>query len=233
MDDDNAELEVSADDIFDFTLPPVTETDTGYIDGEASASALDEGQDEALTAPDPDKYRGMLDDKCGEFDPSLHVAPPEKTPSGRWKRIPKRERKKRDGNADEKIEPNAEAKQEAQKMALIYGALHSIPYGAGGAIEKTEIVVLADSIERYFNANGITQTPPSLDVILSAGLYSLGVSQRPSNIEKTKAYFARLKKWFVFMFEKRKAKTKPKTETVIPEEKPVMGERAPDGERSA
>lgn len=229
MDNENEALEVEADDIFAFSLPPVTETDTGYIDESATASP-EAGDSAGELEPDTgEAYRGMLDDKGVGFDPSIHSAPPEKTPSGRWKRIPKREREQRDGNETTKIEPNAAAAIEAQKMASLYGALHAIPFGSGAVIEKTEIIILADSIERYFNANGITQTPPGLDVALSAGLYSLGVSQRPSNVEKTTAYMKRAAAWFKVLFQRKKSKPKTETKTDANEETEILaGERAPD-----
>lgn len=210
-------------DIFEFELPEVTPTDTDYsdIDGTATPAPGDVSPDatgEGGPGPgdDAEKHRGTLDDKGGAFDPALHAIPPEKTPSGRWKRIPKALRDKSKNSDEPKIEPNATSRMEAQKIAILYGTLHTIPFGAGGAITREEILPLVDSVERYFNEHGIIQTPPGIDLALSMAVYSMAVAQRSTNLEKVAALFARMKNWFS-SFRKKKA------------DKIEKGEKVPDG----
>lgn len=231
------DLEVEAGDIFAFDLPPVTETETGYLDDEPEASDEEagemshdrpgiDGESEAGAAAQPERitgeeYRGTLDEKGGAFDPALHSSPPEKTPSGRWKRIPKalREAGIKKPGSDDIIEPNASARLEAQKMALLYGTLHTIPFGAAGAPIKEEVLPLVDSIESFFNTHGIVKSPPGIDLALSMFVYSAGVAQRPTTIEKTRLYMATAIAWFKDKFKGKKPK--PKTETKTDNEKPT------------
>lgn len=187
-------------DVFTLELPDVTPESTEYLDSAPSATVEADGGDtlgDSVGVVDDavERVRGTLDDKGVAFDPALHSYPPEKTAGGKWRRIPKAQR---EGIPEaQQIPPNAANRMEAQKMAFLYAGSHTIFFGAkGGAINPDEILPLVDATERYFNENGVIKTPPALDLALSAGVYSLTVSQRPSNVEKTAAFFSKIKGWF-------------------------------------
>lgn len=192
---------------FVFALPPVTDTSEGYADAdEARADIEGEMGIKVNTAPsgsqsdppqppegDPEKYRGQLDGHGNLYNPERHRYPPEQTATGRWRKHPRKtlEAKALDGPD----ETPADIRAEAQKLAMLYGSLHLIPFGAGGAVKSAELVPLIDAYERYMMAHGAVHTPPSLDAVLSSIAYSATVSQRPANTGKLKNWTARLWVW--------------------------------------
>ncbi|MEG9862954.1 MAG: hypothetical protein V6Z82_06975 [Flavobacteriales bacterium] len=194
--DDHTDSQGTADDFFEMALPPVTQEEGGYIDDEPEPEPEDPSKnDNDLRedyTPAIEEYRGVKDEKGNPFDPALHVFPPEKTAGGKWRRIPKKERDKRltTGQTSEGIEApesNASNRLDAQKMAAMYAGLHSSIYGVENARPNPAYFNdLTDSIEQYFNEHGSIELPASVQLIMSAGLYSHEISTRESNIQKTR-----------------------------------------------
>lgn len=183
----------------DMELPPVSEQvvyhddDKGEIIDSSDREPDNHNFDE-LDAEKANDYRGLKDDKGVAFDPSLHSAPPEKTPSGRWKKIPKREREKRTENG-EQIECNASNRMEAQKAASIYASLHGIPFPTDCAPNPDNFKMLTDSIEQYYNENGAVEMSAGLNLLLSCGMYTQEVATRQTNLDKVKGWFKKCSAW--------------------------------------
>lgn len=211
-------------DFFDMELPPVSEKSDDYISDEPEPQDAEEGITEygEESTPEGEKLgdtpngaealRGTLDDKNGAYDPALHIFPPEKTPAGKWRRIPKKQREKME-QENTAPEPNASTRLEAQKMAGIYAMAHTLVWG----IEDTKpddqhFLMLVDSIEQHFNENGAVEIPSGINVLLSAGMYTKEIADREKNISKTK-------KMFNSVFNFLKSPFKRKNKKVIKEDK--------------
>lgn len=203
--------EETKNSFLDMELPPVSEKivyhddDKGEIidgsDGESDNHNFDESTEEQTN-----EYRGLKDDKGVAFDPSLHSTPPEKTPSGRWKKIPKREREKLAGSGVD-IEPNATNRMEAQKAASIYASLHGLPFPSDCAPNPDNFKMLTDSIEQYYNENGAIELSAGLNLLLSCGMYSQEVATRPTNFDKVKGWFKKGGDWFKKRKDKKAVKS--------------------------
>lgn len=193
-------------DFLAMELPPVSEKivyhddDKGEIIDVGDDAADNHNFDESAEEP-TNEYRGLKDDKGIAFDPTLHSAPPEKTPSGRWKKIPKREREKLAGSGVD-IEPNATNRMEAQKAASIYASLHGLPFPTDCAPNPDNFKMLTDSIEQYYNENGAIELSAGLNLLLSCGMYTQEVATRQSNLDKVKNWVKKGSEWF----KNRKAK---------------------------
>lgn len=195
-------------DFLNMGLPHVSEQSV-YQSGEADASAS-EGLDNAgESVPSPDEaerlkseqaaarareaeqYRGLRDDNGREFDPSIHVVPPEKTPTGRWKRKGKKQQQKQAENGEQETTSNIDYRKEAQKAAILYASLHAIPFPTDSKPNPQQFSMLTDAIEQYYMAEGIQEIPPSINLLLSAGMYSQEIVTRPTNLEKCKKFFSK------------------------------------------
>lgn len=235
-----------SDSPFVFTLPPVTDTSEDYADADEARAAIEgEGEDasgiKVNTAPsdppqppegDPEKYRGQLDQHGNVYNPERHRYPPEKTATGRWRKHPRKtlEAKTLDGPD---VTP-ADIRAEAQKLAMLYGSLHLIPFGADGAVKAPELVPLIDAYERYMMAHGAVHTPPSLDAVLSSAAYTAGVAQRPGNIDKAKNWTARAWAWVKEKSTGRKSKAKKsKARESAPNDGEPSTERPPTPETTS
>lgn len=176
-------------------LPPVTDVQDDYIDDDVSNDNSDIGENpigdnaenigENPQSNSNLEYDGLFDDKGRAFDSDIHTTPPEKTPSGIWKKKKKSERVPLyDGQ--ESIS-NA---LEAQKYAQIYANLHTIPFGLDGLPDNpAELLPLVNSLEKLFNEIGVVELPVWFDVALSGGLYTQNICVKETNIEKTKKFF--------------------------------------------
>lgn len=192
--DDHTDSQGSTDDFFEMALPPVTQEEGGYIDDEPEPEEPQQNDNNLREdfTPAIEEYRGVKDEKGNPFDPALHVFPPEKTAGGKWRRIPKKERDQRlaTGQTSEGVdapESNAGNRLDAQKMAALYAGVHSTIYGAENARPNPVYFNdLTDSIEQYFNEHGSIELPASVQLVMSAGLYSHEISTRESNIQKTR-----------------------------------------------
>lgn len=171
--------------LLSFNLPPVSEQVDDFIEDDAPAPAPDDAPADPHSAPDVDEFRGLLDDKGVQFDPALHLQPPEKTRTGRWKKIPKAQRE-----AGETVEPNAAFRKQAQNFANLYGSLHVTVFGSDGQIDKQALAPLVDSLENYFIEEGLSELSPKAQVILGAFNYSSVICSRKPNAEKLKRWFA-------------------------------------------
>lgn len=169
----------------DMTLPPVTDKTDGFVD---------DTQDSTYKAPD--SYRGTLDEKGKEFDPSLHRYPPELTATGRWRKLPKNEQRRA---PDEQLDTNNAAYlREGEKMARLYADLHQIPFGPdGGLLDKSDLLQMRDAWAAKYAEDGLQQMAPIWQIILSSGLYTLGVVQRPTIWERVRA-------WYLITFKGKK-----------------------------
>lgn len=162
-----------------FSLPKVTKKSDDFIRAE---TAVD------IQSPDGDEYHeansfaGRLDDTGKSFDPLIHSSPPEKTPTGRWKKKPKAKLAKKEQIND--------IRAEAQKVAFIYAGLHVLVFGESGAIDEDGVVSLTNSYERYMAEKGIVSMPPAIDVALASVIYTAGVVSRPENKPKAKAFLS-------------------------------------------
>lgn len=205
-------------------LPDESETQV-YQQGEATATPNDEvsgsgspGNPDTSNSANNDQfaqdeqarkraeYRGMLDEKGKQFDPSIHLEPPELTPTGRWKRIPKAKRESM-ANNEEQIEANINYRKEAQKSALIYATLHAIPFPGDSKPQPEVFNGLVDSIERYYMEKCIKESPVEIDLIMSMGIYTQNIVTRPSNWEKTKRFFSGAWGRFKYARDKQKQRT--------------------------
>lgn len=176
-------------DLLKFELPPVSEKTDDFVDDdepekEEKISGFDDGEN--LEKP-TDEYRGLMDDKGNPFDPAIHKTPPEKTPTGRWKRIPKQKRE-----AGETGEPNALYRKQAQNFANLYASLHVTAFGSDGAVDKQALAPLVDSLELYFMEEGLRELSPKAQVMLSGFNYSTIICSREPNAEKLKRWFTPL-----------------------------------------
>lgn len=203
------------DDFFEMVLPEVTEQKDDYIEDDAPQSEDEEvrpeGDDNREDIPENDdkhaaeKVRGTLDKKGAAFDPALHKFPPEQTPAGKWRRIPKSEREKMTSAPDdEKVESNASNRLEAQKMVQLYATLHAPLWGVENVTpSQPHYLSLVDAVETYFNENGSIELPSSLSLILSAGSYTSEIATRKSNMERSKALLKKMINPFKKLFAKK------------------------------
>lgn len=167
----------------DMTLPPVTEGVSDFADDTSDA-----------TYANPDAVRGTPDDKGKPFDPTLHVFPPEKTATGRWKKIPKSERPER-SDAEQMATPNAAYRREAAKVATMYAQLHTLALGPdAGILSEQDLVPMIDAWEAKYNEDGLKQMSPNLQIALTSFLYTLGVTQRPTIKERLTNLWYKLRK---------------------------------------
>ena len=186
----------SADSGFlDMQLPPISKQIVYHDDdkGETVSDTPEEAKTDTFEVDQTasTEYRGMLDDKGVSFDPTIHTAPPEKTPSGRWKRIPKNQREKI-SSGDVEIEPNASNRKEAQKAALMYASLHGLIFPEDCAPNPDNLTSLIDSVEQYYNENGAIELPAGVNLAMAAGMYSQEIATRPTNLQKVKNWISKV-----------------------------------------
>lgn len=199
--DENRKPERVGDNLLAFDTPEVTEQAGDFIEPETPA------EPQRATEPTLEDYRGQLDDKGNAFDPLIHDYPPTQTPTGRWKKRPKNKPAPELPPGQDELLANAKYRAEAEKMALLYGNLHRIPFGENGKIEPQAISPLIDDIERYMMENGHTQISPKWAVLLSASMYSLTICQRPTNKEKVLKWLSPVTGYIknLFGFKSKKA----------------------------
>jgi hypothetical protein len=183
---------------------------------------------------DPDKYRGMLDSSGNSYDPERHLYPPEKTRTGRWRKLPRAQLAQKAAEGGEAPgETAANIRGEAQKLATLYATAHLIPFGSGGAIKSPELVPLIDAYERFMLVHGVIETPPGLDAALTSFTYSATVAQRPGNIERVKNWGGRLWQWIQEKRTGRKRKPKKPADTGKSTDEPQSAEpQQPESEPS-
>lgn len=184
----------AVEDFLSMELPPETET-TLYLDSDLEeSSGFEATESDAHSEYNAESVRGLKDDKGVGFDPTLHIYPPEKTPSGRWKKIPKSKREKMVKEDGAEVEPNEAIRLNAQKAAQLYALAHTIPFGQNGLPETSaDLNILTDSFERYLVETGNVDIPPHLDALLSMGIYTQGIATRPTNMKRISNWFARVK----------------------------------------
>jgi len=166
------------DELLNFVTPEITETADDFIEPDP------EQENARASEPSLEDYRGQLDDKGQAFDPLLHDYPARKTPTGKWAKRPKNKPAPEIPEGQDELLANAKYRAEAEKMGLLYGNLHRLPFGENGKLDMQAIAPLIDDIERYMMENGHTQISPKWAMLLSGSMYSLAVCQRPSNKEK-------------------------------------------------
>lgn len=186
-------------DGFNFDLPPVSKTSGDFIDIPDAPIPQEEAEDipysfvddngaEESVDNDPESARGILSSNGDVYDPSIHLFPQKETRTGNW-----RKRRKADSDKNDK-QNNVPYLQEAQRLATLYGLVHAVPFGEGGSIEKaTDLIPMRDAFAAYMQANGLTEVPPQLAVIVTCLSYSSSVASRPINEEK----MSRLKGWMM------------------------------------
>lgn len=193
-------------DLLAQTLPPVSGEDTGFKDEPENETPEQSETGESVEYNEIDeaeKYRGTPDDKGKPYDPMIHVFPPEKTATGRWKKIPKSKL----ADKVKETEPNISYRREAEKMANLYAAIHQIPFGNDGKpTSRDDLLPLVDSWERYMMENGKTEIPAGLDLAITSGLYTFEICQREPNRKKLKDWFAPLLEKIGFGKKKREKK---------------------------
>ncbi len=138
-----------------------------------------------------ERSRGIKDDKGREYDPSLHVFPPEKTASGIWKKIPKSQRVVNDsGEVILPTQSNASIKRQAEKVAGWYDNLHLMLFGAEAKATNEQLADLSKSFESYLQESGGIELPPYLDVLFTCVTHSTEVVKRPSVFERLQGRLA-------------------------------------------
>ena len=138
-----------------------------------------------------EKVRGIKDDKGKAYDPALHVFPPEKTPSGIWKKLPKSQRGvNKEGKETLPTKTNASVRKSAEKFAQLYDSAHILFFGEDGKADTKQISKLSDSFERYFQEAGSIDLPPHLDVLFTCVTHSTEICKRPTVTERIKGKLA-------------------------------------------
>ena len=211
--EDNQELSASETPFtLSMELPEATEVSQSYHDDEFITNLEDseQNQDVSETSNNPsdhvtvesnsessilldeerEKARGIKDDKGKEFDPSIHVFPPEKTPSGIWKKLPKSKRKNDDGKEVLPTVTNATIKRSAEKAANLYDTAHILAFGEDGKADAKQLGKLSESFERFFQEKGAIDLPPHLDLIVTCISHSTEVCKRPTVTERIKGKLA-------------------------------------------
>jgi hypothetical protein len=184
----------ASDTLFTFDLPPVTAGGGGYIEvetppDESAPENIEHVSSVQNSGGKPweacEKYRGQLSDAGQVFDPELHQNPPSQTKTGNWRNKSKAQRTLHGlegGNGlDDTAAPTTPPNRiEAQKAAQLYAGLHIPILGNAAAPDSIEsLLPLIGSIERYYNEKGVKHLPAGLDVLLSMGIYSAQVVNRP------------------------------------------------------
>jgi hypothetical protein len=209
--DDTTTVPDTIDGLFTMELPPVTQTDTTYIDGDIPAPISDdnfEPEKVEQNSEGAESLRGTLDEKGTAFDPSMHLFPAEKTASGKWRRISKTQREQQ-STIEVADNSNANVRLQAQKAAALYAGAHGLIYGVEAApTDKAFYVGLVDSLEQYMLINGTVDIPPSLDLALSMGMFTHNVATKPTNIEHTKSIFTNSWSWIKEKYNSLKKKPK-------------------------
>jgi hypothetical protein len=199
-------------------LPEVTDTSTDYHDDEflqtsendaeasdtesPEAGALSDS-DESSQSPDSgtqytaeddrEKWRGVEDDKGKPYDPSQHIYPPEKTATGRWKKIPKSQRVKNDeGKEVLPTHSNITCRRDAEKAARFYDTIHCVIFGKDGKATKEQETALTDSFEKYFQENGALDLPPSVELGMTCLDHTTEIIKRPSIFERVQMWGVKL-----------------------------------------
>lgn len=188
-----------------FERPLVSETSEGFIEADEEIEN-DEEKPEIVS----NEYRGLTDDKGNAFDPLIHKSPPEQTPTGRWKRIPKSKQKAQ----VDSVESNAAFRKQAQNFAMLYGNAHVTLFHEHGKIDKQALAPLVDSLESYFVEEGLSELSPKAAVLLSMFNYSTVIVSREPNMQKVKRWFSPLINKVKSLFGK-----KVKQEVKQPEQK--------------
>lgn len=182
-------------ELFAQPLPPVSKTVDDYQDNpEPEPEKVPD--EEGAAKVEPDDARGTLDKKGNPFDPALHRYPPEMTPTGRWKKRPKKELDNEKENGEPGIDANYKTRLEAQKMAAVYSGMHIAVFGQDGTATPEMQGFLVDGFENFFHHNGAVEIPPGIDLLLVCGTYTGQIVSRPSNWEKCKKFCGGLvKRW--------------------------------------
>jgi len=185
---------VSADDMFAIDLPPITERVDDY---ERDDDDDDDGGDVAV---DPDaereKWRGRISSSGQKYDPERHRWPAEETKTGRWRLLPKAERRKRKvaRNGEPVATETSAYTREAENYALLYAQMHPVLLGPDAGLDNpADIIALRDSIQRYMEINGYSEISPGYGVALAAANYTFGVVRRPTVNERVAAWMRKIR----------------------------------------
>jgi hypothetical protein len=215
---DNSSI-LRQDELFSHELPPITETDSGYIvdddpveshepiNDTSTAGIKDKENPPNIPETDPlkrileqaEKERGKLSFKGDVFDPVLHQYPPSETKTGKWRTKSKAQKEQwgllgpKPENEAEIIDSNQAIMREAENMAMVYAGLHVTVFGPDGmAKSRDQIVPLVESWNRYMVNNGVIELPDWMDLILSHGNYSRTIIQQSkTNQEIARELFGR------------------------------------------
>lgn len=190
--------------LFEFELPPVSETEEGFIEPEPENDFTPDVSNDGIepikteTESEPEKdYRGLMSPNGKEsFDPSIHKAPPSATKLGNWRKLTKKQREKGEVKSETH---NAVFEIAGQKTAINYGNLHQFLF-PDAKIDLQEVKPLADAWTRYYQEKGLKESSPLLDVLLNSAGYSVGISAREKNTETTKQIVGLVKEKSVSAF---------------------------------
>lgn len=191
-------------------LPGQESADSDTDDIERDAVTLSRNDEAATFLEDErEKARGLLDDKEKPYDPAMHVFPPEKTPSGIWKKLPKSQREKKDPETGKTVLPtktNLSCRRDAEKSARFYDTIHCVVFGAEAKATSEQVGALTDSFERFYQENGAIEIPPHVELALTCLDHTTEIIKRPSVTEKFKLLM--VKTYFTFngFFGKKKRK---------------------------
>ena len=202
----------------DFELPQVTEQSQEYHDSEINDigkntsfndsgdeshsqnhdenSGLETSSESPIFMEDErEKSRGIKDDKGKPYDPAMHVFPPEKTPSGIWKKLPKSQREKKDVETGKTILPadtNIKCRRDAEKSAHFYDTIHVMLFGEEGKAKNEQLAALTDSFERFYQENGALNIPPHWELAVTCLDHTTEIVKRPSIFERVQVWGIKL-----------------------------------------
>lgn len=200
----------------DFDLPEITAESESYHDAEIINSEIDNDDDESFngdsdelaTSQDSvesvsnsespiymederEKSRGILDDKNKPFDPSVHAYPPEKTPSGIWRKLSKSKREKIDPENGKTIlatQSNLSCTRDAEKSSHFYDTVHVLAFGKDAKGTDEQLKALKDSFERFYQENGSLDIPPHWELALTCLDHTTEIIKRPSIFERVQVF---------------------------------------------
>lgn len=179
--------------LLSFELPEVSEQTNDFIDSDEENAQVDEtphiplgeSQGESIQVDPAEQHRGALDNKGNPYDPAIHAYPPEMTGKlQKWKRKPKAQREQQT-----KVDSNAMFRKQAQNFAYLYANAHVTLFGQSGEMDKEALMPLVDSLETYFQEEGLKELSPKAQVLLSGVNYSTVICTREKNAEKLKRWF--------------------------------------------
>lgn len=176
-------------------LPEVTEGDNDFIEVRDAAPTAPANPSD-LAPKSRDELRGTVS-RAGEiYDPAKHSYPPSETKGGKWRarRVVRDSRGLAISTSTGEL-PNADYRSEAEKAARTYAQLNYYALGDGAEPNEqtVEFKLLVDGIEEFYRVHGLKKLPPSVQLALGAGGYTVAAVRKTRHAKTVSSWWQRAK----------------------------------------